>query len=319
MEESSLAAALDKMEAALDASAPSLQRSCLLGEEEEKEEDEPFPFDVNALIQRCAYNETIRMPMGVVLRQALNDSQQQWLYEHFWSMAQGADALEDLTRATDPDRYENPRDLALACVAPLPLVYWCHPYSRVSTVKEPPARLLQWAQELIGVLMPQAAKEKIDSVLAQVYFEGGGLQPHHDRDLGWGLGVSLGAMAVFNCYEEQPPKSVLLKSGDIIVAEFGKMLHGVSVLGESTAPLWWSEAPNLDRVRCNVLFRQALTEAQQWELSERRAQELYGIGVEELLQETGFSLGALALMLRHASEAPLGQAVTLQELCSIGK
>ena len=41
---------------------------------------EPFPWDVGALLRRCGKPEALPMG-GVILRAALTDSEQQWLYE----------------------------------------------------------------------------------------------------------------------------------------------------------------------------------------------------------------------------------------------
>mmetsp|Transcript_95463 Transcript_95463/g.165823 ORF Transcript_95463/g.165823 Transcript_95463/m.165823 type:complete len:321 (-) Transcript_95463:111-1073(-) len=278
-----------------------------------KDQEADFPFDVPKLLERCAENERVTMPMGVVLRQVLDESEQQWLYEHIWSVASGTKELDDLANATNPEKH-TPEDVALASRVPLPVAFWTHPYSRASSIPEPPARLLQWAEDLMQAVMPESGETKVDSMLAQVYFEGGMLGAHYDQDLSWGLGVSLGAMSVFHCLEEEPAQQIIMRSGDIIVGDFGRMLHGIQVLGMSTAPLWWYEVEALDRARCNILFRQALSEDRQRELSQQRADMLYGQSLDTLLSETRLDMGQISLLLRHAAEIPKDRVPPLQDL-----
>eukprot|EP00966_Prymnesium_polylepis_P152722 3527718-Prymnesium_polylepis.1 len=105
-----------------------------------------------------------------------------------------------------------------------------------------------------------------------MYAAGGSLLTHRDEDLSWGLGVSLGCAAEFDCLPDTGgDQRVTICTGDIIVGEFGRMPHAVSV-PPSTPPGWWKAVDSFgNKRRCNVLFRQALTEKQQRSLAEQRA------------------------------------------------
>ena len=179
---------------------------------------------------------------------------------------------------------------------------------------------------------------QVDSVLAQVYTAGGALGWHTDLDLGWGLAVSLGATAEFSIMMEDPrfikaqvakgatgldgaggpggggqegkaSAMLVVESGDVIIGDFGQMLHAVRVRGAETAPAWWREpaatARHHGRARMNVLFRQALSRERQQELARRRARVLYpDLDYEELGEHLGYdNEGDLATYLRHAHSA----------------
>lgn len=124
------------------------------------------------------------------------------------------------------------------------------------------------------------------------------------RDLSWGLGVSLGGSALFECLPDgdgAQPKRVLLNSGDLLVGDFGTMRHAVRVPKSSVAPEWWHRVDTFGQQRCNVLFRQALTPEEQRRLAEQRAIAIHGVSLEKLQARTGSSFEHLCVSLRHAA------------------
>ena len=140
-------------------------------------------------------------------------------------------------------------------------------------------------------------------MLGQLYAAGGSLLRHCDADLSWGIGVSLGGPAVFDCLPEgEPPQRVTIRSGDLMVGEFGQMPHAVEVPSGEPVPDWWKRIDSFgSKVRCNVLFRQALTERQQLALAEKRARSVYGMSLAQLREKTGHDDAYLAVHLRHAA------------------
>ena len=154
-------------------------------------------------------------------------------------------------------------------------------------------------------LVGESRSHRVDSMLAQMYLPGGSLLPHCDEDLSWGLGVSLGGTADFDCLPDgRKPARVVIRSGDVLVGEFGKMRHAVSVRDEprSALPAWWQQVDTFGpKARCNVLFRQALTVKEQSALAEERARSVYGMSLAQLQQKTGHDLAFLSVHLRHAA------------------
>jgi len=232
---------------------------------------------------------------GVLLKGALTNAEQQWLYREMCALAHGSEEPEILrSTASVPEARRRPQQF----------VTWLHPYTRLSTAYRRPTQLLQWAQTLLHTLVAESRTHVVDSMLAQMYFAGGSLLPHCDEDLSWGLGVSLGGEAQFECLPsgdgEQPCK-VHVRSGDVLIGEFGKMRHAVRVPRNSVTPCWWDGVDNFERTRCNVLFRQALTLEEQQGLAEQRAVSVYKMSLAQLQKETGKDLSYLSAHLRHAS------------------
>jgi hypothetical protein len=114
---------------------------------------------------------------GAILRGALNDAEQQWFYDELSRMPDPHhEDVESLRMTANPAAHQraNPSN------RPQPIATWCHPYSRLSSARQRPTRLLQWAQRVMHALAPAAKGTKIDSMLAQLYAPGGGLHKHKD-------------------------------------------------------------------------------------------------------------------------------------------
>lgn len=271
--------------------------------------EEPFPWSVELLLQRSSAPEPLPMG-GVILRGALTESEQEWLYNmlHETAIPDSGELNGLHATATKAAMQElNPDN------RPQPWVTWVHPYTRQSNAKSRPTRLLEWAQQLMHALVPASRRHVVDSMLAQLYALGGSLLRHRDEDLSWGIGVSLGSAAEFDCLPEaatgEKSRRVLIRSGDIIVGEFGLMPHAVRVPpklgdeGEANAPPpWYRRVERFGtKRRCNVLFRQALTEQQQLTLAEERSRKVYGMSLASLRKQTGHDNAFLAVHLRHAA------------------
>lgn len=156
---------------------------------------------------------------GCIVHGALNDAEQQWLYEELLRLSDSdsperlLDRLQSMSTA-EAHAEHNANNL------PQALVYWVHPYRRSSTARRRPAKLLRWAQQLMHALAPASNEQRIDSMLAQLYACGGFLGRHKDEGLSWGLSVSLGSAAKFDCLPAgRQPHTVTVRSGDILVGE----------------------------------------------------------------------------------------------------
>mmetsp|Transcript_472 Transcript_472/g.906 ORF Transcript_472/g.906 Transcript_472/m.906 type:complete len:482 (+) Transcript_472:184-1629(+) len=260
----------------------------------------PFPWDVPTLLKRCPKPEPIPLG-GCIVRGALNDTEQQWLYETLYGSINIHDNSVEMhglrmTRSEADHHKLNPDN------RPQPFVTWIHPYTRESNARERPKRLLQWAQELMHALAPPSQSHVVDSMLAQLYAPGGNLLRHRDEDLSWGIGVSLGSAANFDCLPENgKSERIVIRSGDVVVGEFGKLPHAVTVPVENNEPpAWWKKVDRFgSKRRCNVLFRQALSKERQRRLAEERAQKVYGMSLDALKAKTGKDDGYLSVHLRH--------------------
>lgn len=249
---------------------------------------EPFPWDVDALLLRAGRPEPLPLG-GCLLRGALTEGEQRWLYEEFGRSTDPAHEDNEALRSTvRPEAHAalNPQN------RPQAFSTWLHPYSRRCSARRRPTRLFEWAERLMHALAPDARSTRIDSVLAQLYAAGGSLSKHRDENLSWGLIVSLGSPAAFECWRRPDgggePQAVTVRSGDVLVGEFGQMPHAASVPRPAAPPRWWAGVEHFGlQVRCSVLFRQALSEKRQRRLAESRAMKIHGVGIAELSRQYG--------------------------------
>ena len=236
---------------------------------------------------------------GCLLRGALTSSEQRWLYEEIGRHADSkSDDMAGLrsTLTRESHAQKNAKN------SPMPFVCWVHPYARRSSACKKPARLLEWADRLLHALAPGASRITIDSMVAQLYHSGGSLRPHLDENLSWGLSLSLGSPATFSCEGASP---ITLRSGDIVVAEFGKLLHAVKT-SDDMPPAWWAQVETFGpRTRCNVLFRRALSAKRQRNMCEERALLVHGMSVAELCRRTGKAEAWFLQFLSQLSESDI--------------
>ena len=244
---------------------------------------ERFPWDVDLLLRRCRPEP---LPMGgCVVHGLLDEGEQRWLYEE---LARASDSsCNDIQQlrmdATHQGHMQaNPKNI------PLPFVVWTHPYARRCTAKERPSALLRWSQRLMHALAPGSRSLKIDSMVAQLYNPGSGMQPHKDANLSWGVIVALGSPSTLSCWDEKGAETtVRFRSGDVVVGEFGIMPHAVQV-GSEPPPSWWRSVDHYGtKTRCSILFRQALSEKQQRRMCDKRAMKLHNCTVAQLSKQTG--------------------------------
>ena len=137
---------------------------------------------------------------GVILRAALTESEQRWLYNALQLAANPkSEEITSLRRTASAADFAklNPDN------RPQPFCQWVHPYTRHSNALKRPTRLLEWAEALMHALVPASRSHVVDSMLAQLYAGGGSLLRHRDEDLSWGIGVSLGSTGAQTGF--QPP------------------------------------------------------------------------------------------------------------------
>lgn len=189
-------------------------------------EPEPFPWNVSHLLSRCGPPEPIPVG-GVILRGALTEAQQKYLYELLFGMVdhESAEIKGLRSTATAAQMAEKNPDNR-----PQPFVTWVHPYTRASNARERPTQILDWAERLMHALVPASCGHVVDSMLAQMYAGGGSLLRHRDEDLSWGLGVSLGCAAEFDCLPDKGPDKgreelVTIRSGVSATAGTYHHLH----------------------------------------------------------------------------------------------
>ena len=241
---------------------------------------------------------------GCLLRGALTESEQRWLYEE---IGRHADESSDDMAGLRATKTKKTHAEGNSKNAPMAFVCWCHPYARRNSARKKPAQLLEWADRLMHALAGKSAAHlTIDSMVAQLYAAGGGLRPHIDENLSWGLSISLGSPASFSCLPDgSAAQRVTLRSGDIVIAEFGQLMHAVET-SDQPPPKWWAQVETYGpRTRCNILFRQALSAKRQRMMCEDRAQAVHGLSLRELCRKTGKEEAFFTKFLSQLSAADI--------------
>jgi len=86
----------------------------------------------------------------------------------------------------------------------------------------------------------QCVRFEPDAVSALLYARGSSLTQHRDSKPGWVLGLSVGSAARFYFSGDKSKKTeVQLESGDVIVYNGTRLLHGVEGIVPDTAPAYW--------------------------------------------------------------------------------
>jgi hypothetical protein len=98
------------------------------------------------------------------------------------------------------------------------------------------------------------AAPAFNSVYAQLFGADATMAPHRDAHVTWGISVNLGATCRFRFGNA----TVMLRSGDILIADFSAVTHAVEEVFPATAPGWFNDevAPTFGRVRCSVQIRE---------------------------------------------------------------
>ena len=199
--------------------------------------------------------------LGILVREAASEREQQALYGKLCSSARGTQAR--LAEANEDE--------------PTPLCVWQHPYSRQSNA-EKPASVIDFAHALarrtaselrecndddaLAAAATAIDHSKYDSLVSLLYGPGAALRPHVDKGMvGYGLALSFGASATFDFGGTR----VVLRSGDALFADFGAVRHAVlTTHSADSAPAWWAAlaadadeagASTFGRSRCSLQLR----------------------------------------------------------------
>jgi hypothetical protein len=81
-----------------------------------------------------------------------------------------------------------------------------------------------------------------DGVSTLLYPKGSSLAIHRDSRQGWVMGVSIGSAANFFFQENKSADKghIRLESGDIVVYNATRLLHGVDSIADGSGPKWWT-------------------------------------------------------------------------------
>jgi alkylated DNA repair dioxygenase AlkB len=184
---------------------------------------------------------------GWLLRNFISRERQEELYRYTLNLGKGSDEQAEI------------RSIPLNKV--YPFAYENLVYTGKSNTVASALLWYEWGRELWALL--QRNKDLLhfsgpdglvfNSLYAQLFGSGGGMSRHKDQYVNWGISVSLGASAVFGFGSS----SILLHSGDVLVADFSEVEHGVERILENSVPDWFNpeEVETFERLRCSIQIR----------------------------------------------------------------
>ena len=170
---------------------------------------------------------------GILLRNYFSDNEQIYFFKYVMNLS------------------SNNQNIVIDDSNPLPLAYYNNPYTNDSNCEEP-IELFEVANDIIknnsSYIFP-----KFNSVYCQLYGANSTLKDHVDEFNGVGESLSFGA----SCDFVYGDKIIQLNSGDVLIADFSKTIHGIRGIKKETTPKWFEEldVDTLSRIRLNIQFR----------------------------------------------------------------
>jgi cytochrome P450 len=198
---------------------------------------------------------------GWLIKNFLDEKRQQQFYIDSVEASDGSDEQKDLCRTA---MQNNSTTHSLA--------YYNLVYTNKSNCTEENAKpFFDFASRLWDTLhknkrplkFPVVAKPKFNSFYSQLYPESGKMDLHKDEYVDWGVSVSIGASCVFMFDNHE----ITLSSGDVFVADFSKVTHGIESIDSETLPKWFNngyiehngeqkQVKTFGRVRCSIQIRE---------------------------------------------------------------
>ena len=186
---------------------------------------------------------------GILLRNYFNEAEQINFFTYVMNLSTQDSNVTSTSENVICDNKNEFSDFPLA--NPLPIAYYNNPYTNGSSCIEP-MELIEAASDIIKNNTDYDIP-KYNSVYCQLYGPDSILKDHFDEFKGVGVSFSFGASCDF-LYGD---KIIQLNSGDVLIADFSKVEHGIRSIKKETTPKWLDEL-NIDtfsRIRLNIQFR----------------------------------------------------------------
>lgn len=180
-----------------------------------------------------------------LFRQALTQNEQIEYYQYTTSLSKNSKEQQEIYHA----KIENP----------YPICYYNLIYTGTNNC-ETPQKWFDLSEKIYSILRTHFDfKEDLhfNSLYAQLYGPKSVMNLHKDEYVNYGISVNIGASADFIFGDE----IFQLHSGDILVADFSKTLHGIQRIQENSEPGWLTDEfkndtiNNFGRTRLSVQIR----------------------------------------------------------------
>lgn len=187
-------------------------------------------------------------PGGWLIRDVLSREEQIDFYNYTVGLSEGSVEQKELNETQKTSQ---------------PLTYYQLVYTGGSNCSEP-IRWFEWANNFWDTLKNEHEKigfpindktinYSANSFYAQLFDANATMKDHTDEHVSWGISISLGSSCDFNFGN----KKIILNSGDVLVADFSKVLHGVPTIHDNV-PGWFTEeagTKTFGKNRCSIQIR----------------------------------------------------------------
>ena len=190
---------------------------------------------------------------GWLIRDCLDREEQIDFYRYTIDLSKNSSEYKEIIHAPKNKAY--------------PITYYKLVYTGESNCPRPD-RWFDWATKIWNMLIensqsidfPEFKEEYVfDSLYGQLFGNESKMNLHRDEHVTWGVSVSLGASCDFVFGNE----TIMLNSGDVLIADFSKIDHGVPHIHTNTVPGWFSDdtkqvdngLESFGRIRCSIQIR----------------------------------------------------------------
>jgi cytochrome P450 len=198
---------------------------------------------------------------GWLIKNFLDEEHQQSFYTTLVEISDGSKEHEDLRNSANTSDITHP------------LAYHNLVYTGTSNCNEQQVKpFLNFATKLWESLrknkrplkFPNDVKPNCNSIYSQLYPKESTMALHKDQYVDWGISISIGASCIFMFENHE----ITLSSGDVFVADFSKVSHGIDSIDPETVPKWFNTGytvkcngeekiiETFGRIRCSIQIRE---------------------------------------------------------------
>lgn len=198
---------------------------------------------------------------GWLIKNFLDEERQQTFYTTLVEISDKSEEQKDLHNSADTSNITHP------------LAYYNLVYTGTSNCNEQQVKpFFSFAEKLWESLrknkrplkFPHDVKPNCNSIYSQLYPKESTMDLHKDQYVDWGISISIGASCIFMFGDHE----VTLSSGDVFVADFSKVTHGIDSIDPETTPEWFNTGRKVKcdgeekiietfgRIRCSIQIRE---------------------------------------------------------------
>lgn len=183
---------------------------------------------------------------GWLIQEYFDRDEQIDLYKYTVDLSKGSPEHTEIMNLTDNTKV-------------FPITYYNLVYTGKSNCNREPTLWFQKAQEVWNLMLnnknvlnfnpdSDIVSQNFNSFYSQMYAKESSLRTHKDEYSDWGISISIGASCVFNFGNH---RNIILNSGDVFIADFSKVYHGVKNIIQNSEPGWMTNDYNEENLTNN--------------------------------------------------------------------